>query len=556
MSKVKYHYTATISQISPEKTGFTGGTLIVGQTYKINSYQEPDDFSNIANVIPGNFTETHGQINSNNCYFIATGTTPLRWTNGSSLVTFGNPWTNFLDTNLDGTTWGYTEENRYYLKTNKLVDKVKTNVNISSRDDIENNGETITSSYWLSDNFNINTNFNCGVDNDPNGFTDKHSARVQDIIPFKEVYQGEVVEGIIVGGIFDTYLNDDCFGLVKLKLDGSVFSKFNGGIDYTGDGLIEEPKEPYQVKSLKLQRDGKLLVGGIIGSYKRTDILSCLIRINTDGNLDTTFYFRGFDVANNDVVNTIAIQNDGKILVGGHFIRYTYVNSSYTSKSIVRLNSNGTVDTTFNSQRLGFDGDVNIIVIQQDGKILVGGQFTQYNDVTCNYLVRLNSNGSVDDEFTANYGNFLDGQVTKIVIESDGCILVGGDFTDYLIRFNSDGTRNNKFAPFSNINNTVHSLFVQSDNRILVGFLNGTTTIRRFDKYCVMEDFTINSDGYIGTILEKDGMVYLGGDFSRITAAGEYSSNCIFSLDSTTRFNLRTSKENFNNLSLDIKIYD
>jgi hypothetical protein len=158
-----------------------------------------------------------------------------------------------------------------------------------------------------------------------------------------------------------------------------------------------------------------------------------------------------------------------------------------------------------------------------------------------------------------NYDNIFDGDVNKIVFESDGSILVGGDFSGQLIRFNSDGTINNNFTLFSNtVNNTVNSLCVQSDDRILVGFSridDGTTTFRRFDKYCVVEDLVINCDGIIGTVLEKDGMIYFGGVFRTIIADDTYSSNCIFSLDSTTIFNLRTNMENFNNLSLDIKIY-
>ena len=555
MSKVKYHYTATISQRSEDMTGLGGGTLIVGITYIIGIYSEGDDFSNIANVISGD-------INKTGCIFIATGTNPTNWTNGTLIRSYGNPWATFLDSNLENPTWKYITDNRYYLQTNKLIDPVKTSVNMGIRVDIEETDEPITSSYFFSDNFTVNSLFNSGVNSDPNGFNDKKTHAINehptvlDIIPFKEVYKGEVVEGIIIGGIFDSYLGDTCFCLVKLKSDGSIFSNFNGGIDYTGRGALgPNHRYTFQVRSIKPQRDGKLLIGGVIGSYNGTDIVSCLIRINTDETLDTTFKVDGFDGIT-DLVNTIAIQNDGKILVGGEFNSY----DGYRSGSIIRLNSDGTVDNTFNNQNIGFNDSVNIIVIQQDGKILVGGQFDNYNDEYCAYLVRLNSNGSLDTTFMSKYDNIFDGDVNKIVIESDGSILVGGDFSGQLIRFNSDGTINNNFTLFSNtVNNTVNSLCVQSDDRILVGFSridDGTTAFRRFDKYCVVEDLVINCDGIIGTVLEKDGMIYFGGDFSTIIANDTYSSNCIFSLDSTTKFNLRTSKENFDNLSLDIKIYD
>ena len=432
MSKVKYHYTATISQRSEDMTGLGGGTLIVGITYIIGIYSEGDDFSNIANVISGD-------INKTGCIFIATGTNPTNWTNGTLIRSYGNPWATFLDSNLENPTWKYITDNRYYLQTNKLIDPVKTSVNMGIRVDIEETDEPITSSYFFSDNFTVNSLFNSGVNSDPNGFNDKKTHAINehptvlDIIPFKEVYKGEVVEGIIIGGIFDSYLGDTCFCLVKLKSDGSIFSNFNGGIDYTGRGALgPNHRYTFQVRSIKPQRDGKLLIGGVIGSYNGTDIVSCLIRINTDETLDTTFKVDGFDGIT-DLVNTIAIQNDGKILVGGEFNSY----DGYRSGSIIRLNSDGTVDNTFNNQNIGFNDSVNIIVIQQDGKILVGGQFDNYNDEYCAYLVRLNSNGSLDTTFMSKYDNIFDGDVNKIVIESDGSILVGGDFSG---QNNSTGT--------------------------------------------------------------------------------------------------------------------
>ena len=96
----------------------------------------------------------------------------------------------------------------------------------------------------------------------------------------------------------------------------------------------------------------------------------------------------------NGIVYTIDIQSDGKILVGGNSTLY----NGTTSNSIIRLNSNGSIDTSFNIGTGFFNGGVYTIYIQLDGKILVGGYFTTYNGTTSNRIIRLNSNGSIEED--------------------------------------------------------------------------------------------------------------------------------------------------------------
>ena len=94
----------------------------------------------------------------------------------------------------------------------------------------------------------------------------------------------------------------------------------------------------------------------------------------------------------NNTVRVINIQPDGKILVGGGFSTY----NGTTRNRIIRLNSNGSIDTSFNIGT-GFNGNVFTIDIQPDGKILVGGDFTTYNGTTSNRIIRLNPNGSIGE---------------------------------------------------------------------------------------------------------------------------------------------------------------
>jgi uncharacterized delta-60 repeat protein len=114
------------------------------------------------------------------------------------------------------------------------------------------------------------------------------------------------------------------------------------------------------------------------------------------GEKDLTFNAGGAGASN--FVWSVALQPDGKILIGGGFGNYNGAGPS----RITRLNADGTRDTTFNVGGTGADNIVMAVVVQPDGKIIIGGQFTSYNDnVPGNYLMRLNANGTPDTTFSA-----------------------------------------------------------------------------------------------------------------------------------------------------------
>ncbi|MCL5022124.1 MAG: hypothetical protein M1497_01930, partial [Nitrospirae bacterium] len=163
-----------------------------------------------------------------------------------------------------------------------------------------------------------------------------------------------------------------------------------------------------------------------------------------------------------DAVDSIAVQADGKILVGDSFTSI----GGQTRNYIARLNEDGTPDADFNPNA---NGSVDSIAVQADGKILVGGWFTNIGGVTRNYIARLNEDGTPDD-FNPN-ANFY---VESIAVQADGKILVGGYFTSIggqtrnkIARLKADGTPDADFNP--NASDAVYSIAVQADGKILVG---------------------------------------------------------------------------------------
>ena len=285
-------------------------------------------------------------------------------------------------------------------------------------------------------------------------------------------------------------LSDDVYQNLGDQVDIKVVSNrykeilqdTNGFYDNLGSGFNST------VYSSAIQTDGKILVGGAFTSLNAIT-RNRFLRLNSAGTVDTSFYTNlgtGFD----GTVYSSAIQTDGKILVGGGFTLLNGITRNY----LVRLNSDGTVDTSFYTNLgTGFDGTVYSIAVQADGKILVGGFFTLLNSITRNRLVRLNSDGTVDTSFYTNLGTgFGADAVFGITVQTDGKILAAGNFTTFngntrnrLVRLNSNGTEDTAF--YTNLG-TGFSLggggilfctAVQTDNKILVGgafnTLNGNT---------------------------------------------------------------------------------
>jgi uncharacterized delta-60 repeat protein len=320
---------------------------------------------------------------------------------------------------------------------------------------------------------------------------------------------------ILVGGGFTTYNGVTENRIIRLNSDGSKDTTFNTGTGFNNN-----------VTSIKLQADGKILVGGYFTTYNGVTE-NKIIRLNSNGNKDTTFNtgtgILGF-------VFSIEVQTNGKILIGGFFTDYDGV----IEHNIIRLNTNGSKDTAFNTGT-GFGAWVNTIKQQADGKILLGGEFGSYNGNTENYIIRLNSSGTKDTSFDTDTG--FNNTVYSIAVQTDGKILVGGNFTSYkgvaanrIIHLNASGSKNTSFAIGTGFNFTVDTIAVQADGKILVGgtfsTYNGVTEnkIIRINTDGT-KDATFNNgqfDNIIRTTEEQtDGKILIGGLFTSFKGSTE-----------------------------------
>ncbi len=299
----------------------------------------------------------------------------------------------------------------------------------------------------------------------------------------------------------------------------SVVHAAPGDVDLTFDAgaMVNSNSSVTIVSAVAVQPDGKILIGGAftsVGGAAR----SLVARLDADGTPDLSFNSPVQSNANFGSVGAIALQTDGKILVGGHFLIGTEV------KNTVRLNPDGSLDGTFNTSETGGTG-VSVIVLQPDGKILVGGQIGNYNGVSGRGIVRLNSNGSLDTPLGINSG--LQNSVFTIALQTDGKIIAGGNFfvigssplQRNVARLNADGTLDNAFG--IGTDNDVYGVAVQPDGKILIGGsfanFNGTPKnqiVRLNVDGSFDTSFTAGITGSSGVWTIKtqpDGKILLGG---------------------------------------------
>jgi uncharacterized delta-60 repeat protein len=316
---------------------------------------------------------------------------------------------------------------------------------------------------------------------------------------------------IIVGGSFASFAGCTRRNIARLNADGSCDSSFDPGLGLTvvyqnqlgaqitaGTHRVDLP-----VKALALQADGKILVGLLgnagfqNGGLTRSAII---VRLNTDGTIDSSFNAAGLPIGLGTAqsVNAIAVQGDGKILIGGGF-RYSNgkmrSGAPYPDGAIARLHADGSLDASFvvpDGQNVGGandfggpNGAVLAIAVQPaDGKVIIGGGFRNVGVPDRYGIARLNTDGSLDPDynvlnpttraFASGFGEFSNPYA--LALQPDGKVIVAGVLNApngnpsdgvAVARLNVDGSRDTTFADLHN--RFVRTLALQPDHRIMIG---------------------------------------------------------------------------------------
>lgn len=333
---------------------------------------------------------------------------------------------------------------------------------------------------------------------------------------------------VVVGGAFTRMDTSNWVGIARLRANGDLDASFNPGAGVTNGTVF----------AVAVQSDKKILLGGdflVVNGQTR----SRLARLNLDGSVDTNF-----TVTVGGAVSALLVQPDNRILVGGAFTTIGGAPRYY----VARLTTNGVLDPTFLGNA-NLDGAVSALAVQADGRILVGGAFGNAGGSNYNHLVRLNTDGTVDTTFRP--GLAADGVVNAIGVDGRGQITIGGGFTHYdgvvrnhFARLRSSGSLDTLFSIGSGANDLVRAVVVQPDTASLIGGdFTIVNSLPRGGIARIHGDERMNISG----VEFSQGIYNVAEDagFARITVLRSGNTNSSFSLEFATASGTATNGLNY-----------
>ena len=327
---------------------------------------------------------------------------------------------------------------------------------------------------------------------------------------------------IVVSGFFDTFDGHPAPGLARLNADGSFDSTFTPGTAVTsGTGSIS---------GLFVQADDQILAFGYFDSFSGAARHS-IVRLNAStGVVDGGFSTEEFEGYNYDaLILAMAQQPDGKLIATGEF----HSLGAATANNVARLETNGALDPTFSGTGAGPSAwQINTALVRpSDGKIFVGGYFSDFGGQVRNNIAWANPDGSVDSSFAGLGGaTEFEPNIWTLATQADGKVIMTGLFSSHdgvphnnVLRVNPDGTVDSSFDVHTD--RSTRAVLIQPDGKILIagffGEVNGVPMprIARLNSDGTLDPSFNPGSGpdryYIRALaLDAAGNIYVGGEFS------------------------------------------
>ncbi len=298
------------------------------------------------------------------------------------------------------------------------------------------------------------------------------------------------------------------YPIIRLQQDGNIDNEFKANLDNKDKN-----------NAIALQSDGRIVLGQFYYNDNNWDVAHGIRSLFPNGTIEFSSFLNA-----NDEILTVATQNDGKIILGGRFTTYAVMARNH----VVRLGNNGSIDLEFDPGT-GADTTVNTIALQSDGKIIIGGEFSLYNGTARKHIARLFPDGSLDTDFDPGSGS--NGPISAIALQSDGKIIIAGEFSVYngawknrIARLNSDGSLDTDFSPGTSANRPISAIALQSDGKIIIGgeftVYNGVKRnyLARLNPDGSLDTLFNNGDGPNGLVnsilMQSDGKIIIGGEFT------------------------------------------
>jgi uncharacterized delta-60 repeat protein len=301
--------------------------------------------------------------------------------------------------------------------------------------------------------------------------------------------------------------------LLRLNADGTADASFDPGTGPASASYYASSTDYVE------QPDGKILVVGTFDSFNNVPAPG-VVRLNANGSVDATFAV-GTGGAGGTATyypSAVAIQPDGKILVGGSFASF----SGHATNGVVRLNANGSVDPTF-AAPLRADAEVEGLVLQPDGNVLVNGYRILSTSSALLSLTRLLPSGSLDPAFVPPSLGYITspGYEPAVVLQPDGKLLVLGLNANTIARLNTNGTLDSSFQ--AAIPLTPVAIGLQPNGSMLLGFdsfsgvektLVGLTSTGAPDATFTAK---VQSPGNVAAMVRQpNGKLVIGGNFTEL----------------------------------------
>jgi uncharacterized delta-60 repeat protein len=314
----------------------------------------------------------------------------------------------------------------------------------------------------------------------------------------------------IIAGNFTTYNNINRTGFARLNTNLTLDASFiSSGTNNPG----------FPIQDLAIQNDNKIIAVGKFTGFSGGTNGANIARLLPNGGIDTSFNIGGTGITsisgvNSNIVYCVKLLPNGDILAGGDFNGYNGVQKN----SLVKIKPDGTIDNTFNLPVInGYRNIVKSIAVQVDGKIIINGFFNLGSNGAIS-VIRILPNGSIDNTFTQGVLNNYNSNehinlgsgwpINKILIQPDGKIIVAGAFTKYngyavksIVRLLSTGNIDLSFFRSNGVDNAIYDVILEpTSNKILIGGvfnLFGTTPIKKIIR--LNTNGTLDTSFSIGT---------------------------------------------------------
>jgi uncharacterized delta-60 repeat protein len=326
---------------------------------------------------------------------------------------------------------------------------------------------------------------------------------------------------VYVAGYFSHYKNEHQSFIARLDSEGNLVESFNPGIGIRGSN-----SNVSGIFAMAVQPDGKPIVAGTIDTYDGDTEIRRVVRLNTDGTLD-----EGFDIGGEGANFTLGgyrrinVDNQNRIYIAGGFFQW----NGTPAGRIVRLNPDGSRDENYNPGN-GPNNGIRALAIDNLNRVYLAGDFNAFNGELAPKIVRLNEDGTLDESFNPDLFNSFQTDINELYWNGDHLLAAGNielndePGVDYsLVALSSEGTLFEGVSPYQGPEADLIS--VGPTGHIVLGLSQGSGSLIRLTPDGMLDETWDAGTGFESGFLfdistTEEGSLYAAGGFRGYNGIG------------------------------------